>query len=98
MIGALIRRVHQACCLHPHRVRERRDTPAASAVLFFVCDRCGDAVPAIDRTTRERLHALKHGRRVGRGPQPVVSMVALPPASPVPTPRARLARGPQRSV
>lgn len=56
------RRIRQALCAHPHRIRERRDTPDAPQVLHYVCEACGDAVPVIDRATREQLRALRVGR------------------------------------
>jgi hypothetical protein len=62
MIRAFYRRVRQALCAHPHRVRERRDTEVAPKVLHFVCASCGQAVPAITRETVEQLQALRTGR------------------------------------
>ncbi len=61
MTGAWITRLRQALCPHAHRVRERRDTTRAPRVLHFVCVQCGDAVPAITRTTREQLEAIRRG-------------------------------------
>lgn len=63
MIQALITTVHQAVCPHAHRVRERRDTVAADNVLHLVCEACGHAVPALERTTRERQRARRWLRR-----------------------------------
>jgi len=47
-------------CQHPSTYRERRLLHGAP-VMHFVCEACGHAVPAIDRTAGEHHQALQEG-------------------------------------
>jgi hypothetical protein len=47
-------------CGHRHTYRERRELHGAQ-VLHLVCEDCGRAVPAIQRTAREHRLAIKAG-------------------------------------
>jgi len=47
-------------CPHRHTYRERRKLHGAD-VLHLVCEDCGHAVPAIQRTAREHRQAVKAG-------------------------------------
>lgn len=59
----VIFRLLQIClggCRHPHTMRERRSLHGVE-VLHFVCEDCGYAAPAVERT------ALEHQRIVEAG-------------------------------
>ncbi len=47
-------------CSHSHTYRERRKLHGVQ-VMHFVCERCGHATPAVERTAREHRHAVKLG-------------------------------------
>jgi len=47
-------------CRHRHTYRERRPLYGAQ-VLHLVCEDCGHAVPAMQRTAREHRRAVKAG-------------------------------------
>jgi hypothetical protein len=60
---SLLFRVLQVCfggCSHRHTYRERRKLHGIQ-VLHWVCEDCGHAVPAVQRTAREHRHAVKTG-------------------------------------
>jgi hypothetical protein len=59
----VISRVLQFCllgCQHEHTIRERRLRHGVN-VLHFVCESCGYAVPAIDRTAEEDRQIVEKG-------------------------------------
>jgi hypothetical protein len=59
----VIFRVLQTClgmCRHTHTIRERRKLHGVD-VLHLVCENCGYAVPAIERTAREHQRIVKAG-------------------------------------
>ena len=64
-------------CTHPYTYRERRKLHGAQ-VMHFVCERCGHATPAVERTAREHRRAVKVGdrpnTRIVRQPGRVVSV------------------------
>ena len=66
-------------CSHSHTYRERRKLHGVS-VMHFVCERCGHARPAVDRTAREHRRAVKVGdhltARIVRQPAQVVTLDA----------------------
>ena len=47
-------------CSHRHTYRERRPLHRTQ-VLHFVCEDCGYAVPALQRTAKEHRQAVKAG-------------------------------------
>jgi hypothetical protein len=47
-------------CRHRHTYRERRPLHGAQ-VLHLVCEDCGHAVPAIQRTATEHLRVVRMG-------------------------------------
>ena len=47
-------------CSHSHSYRERRKLHGVM-VMHFVCERCGHATPAVERTAREHRRAVKVG-------------------------------------
>ena len=47
-------------CSHSHTYRERRKLHGVQ-VMHFVCERCGHATPAVERTAREHRRAVKVG-------------------------------------
>jgi hypothetical protein len=49
-----------AGCPHHSTYRERRDLHGAN-VMHLVCDECGHAVPAVDRTAEEHKLVLAMG-------------------------------------
>jgi hypothetical protein len=60
---AIILRLLRFClggCRHRHMYRERRSLHGTQ-VLHLVCEDCGHAVPAIQRTAREHQLAVKNG-------------------------------------
>lgn len=64
-------------CTHPHTIRERRKLHGVD-VLHLVCENCGHAVPALQRSAGEhqrmaRLGAVRRGR-AHRAPAAVVEM------------------------
>jgi len=59
IVEILLRFVPGACS-HPHTYRERRKLHGAQ-VMHFVCDWCGHATPAVDRTAREHRRVVKIG-------------------------------------
>ena len=64
-------------CPHAHTYRERRTLHGAQ-VMHFVCEQCGHATPAVDRTAREHRRVVKVGAlpntRVVRQPGHVLSV------------------------
>jgi|RhiMetStandDraft_4_1073278.scaffolds.fasta_scaffold274617_2 hypothetical protein len=78
-MNVFLRLVHLCMggCRHPHTYRERRTLHGAE-VLHFVCEDCGHAVPAIDRTAEEHRHAVAEGAirpiAVRRHPADVVTI------------------------
>jgi len=50
-------------CQHTSRYRERRKLHGLQ-VIHFVCEDCGHAEPAIDRTAKEHRQAVRTGRPV----------------------------------
>lgn len=64
-------------CRHTHTYRERRKLHGVM-VMHFVCEACGHAVPAVERTAREHREAVKVGdpskTRVLRQPGQIVPM------------------------
>jgi hypothetical protein len=65
-----------AGCTHASTYRERR-TLHGLDVLHFVCEDCGHAVPALDRTKEEHEQAIRAGAVVPAHarPQPVRGIV-----------------------
>jgi hypothetical protein len=58
-----ILRLLQFClgaCRHTHTLRERRKLHGVD-VLHFVCENCGYAVPALQRTAREHQQVVEAG-------------------------------------
>ena len=49
-------------CTHQHTYRERRSLHGAP-VMHLVCERCGHATPAMQRTAGEHLEAVRLGKR-----------------------------------
>ena len=49
-------------CSHTYTYRERRKLHGVQ-VMHFVCERCGHAAPAVERTAREHRRAVKVGDR-----------------------------------
>ena len=49
-------------CSHRHTYRERRKLHGVQ-VMHFVCERCGHATPAVERTAREHRRAVQLGDR-----------------------------------
>ena len=47
-------------CFHSHTYRERRKLHGVM-VMHFVCERCGHATPAVERTAREHRRVVKIG-------------------------------------
>jgi hypothetical protein len=73
-------------CSHTHTYRERRKLHGV-LVMHFVCERCGHATPAVERTAREHRRVVKVGDRpTARVVRPssgqVVSMEARPRRKP----------------
>jgi len=64
-------------CRHEHTIRERRPLHGVD-VLHFVCDACGHAVPAIERTAEEHRHIVEAGAikplRLHRAPLGIVNL------------------------
>ena len=59
----VILRMLQNCligCSHPHTIRERRKMYGVD-VLHLVCEDCGHAVPAIQRTPGEHVRMARVG-------------------------------------
>jgi hypothetical protein len=49
-------------CAHRHTVRERRVLKGTTtAVLHFVCEACGHAAPAVDRSLADHRRVVKLG-------------------------------------
>ncbi len=60
---SLLLRVFHFClggCPHRHTFRERRALHGIQ-VLHWVCEECGHAVPAMDRTEQEHLRVVNDG-------------------------------------
>ena len=86
-------------CSHPETYRERREFRGIAGVLHIVCAECGDAWPAIDRTTEEHrrvradgalvqdyYHARLGGRGTLRLDEATLHVVeTLPPDTPYPS-------------
>ncbi|HYN10004.1 MAG TPA: hypothetical protein VES67_21650 [Vicinamibacterales bacterium] len=56
-------RVINAClggCRHRHTYRERRSLHGTE-VMHLVCEDCGYAVPAVNRTAEEHRHVVEEG-------------------------------------
>ena len=53
-------RLLPSTCSHSHTYRERRRLHGVM-VMHFVCERCGHATPAVERTAREHRRAVKVG-------------------------------------
>ena len=47
-------------CPHSHSYRERRELYGVQ-ILHLVCEDCGHAVPALDRTAEEHQHVVQAG-------------------------------------
>ena len=47
-------------CPHSHSYRERRELHGVQ-ILHLVCEDCGHAVPALDRTAEEHQHVVQAG-------------------------------------
>lgn len=64
-------------CTHPYTYRERRKLHGVQ-VMHFVCETCGYAAPAVERTAREHRRVVKVGdrpnTRIVRQPGRVVSV------------------------
>ncbi len=64
-------------CRHENTIRERRPLHGVE-VLHFVCDTCGHAVPAIERTAEEHRHIVEAGAirplRMQRAPMGLVKL------------------------
>ena len=64
-------------CSHRHTYRERR-TLHGTEVMHLVCEDCGNAVPALNRTADEHRHAVEEGAirkaTVKRQPADVVAI------------------------
>jgi hypothetical protein len=75
----LFLRLFPSTCRHAHTYRERRKLHGVM-VMHFVCENCGHAVPAIDRTAKEHREVVKIGdhtnTRVVREPGQVVALNA----------------------
>jgi hypothetical protein len=50
-------------CSHSHTYRERRPLHGVQ-VMHFVCERCGYATPAVERSAREHRRVVKIGDHV----------------------------------
>lgn len=80
-VGAVVRGLLRVClsllgvCPHDGRYRELR-----GGVLHLVCDHCGDAVPAIARSRRERREMAKRFRApvAARAQRVDTTVVAMP--------------------
>jgi hypothetical protein len=72
-----LRRFLPSTCSHTHTYRERRKLHGVQ-VMHFVCERCGHATPAVERSAREHRRVVKVGdrptARVVRQPGHVVTM------------------------
>ncbi len=70
-------RMFPSTCRHAHTYRERRKLHGVQ-VMHFVCENCGYAVPAIDRTAKEHREAVRvanhSNTRLVRQPGQVLSM------------------------
>jgi hypothetical protein len=53
-------RFFPSLCAHEHTYRERRPLHGVE-VMHFVCDRCGHATPAVERTADEHREVVKIG-------------------------------------
>jgi hypothetical protein len=53
-----ILRLLPSTCSHSHTYRERRQLHGVQ-VMHFVCERCGHATPAVERTAKEHRRAVK---------------------------------------
>jgi hypothetical protein len=56
----LFLRIFPVTCRHTHTYRERRRLHGVM-VMHFVCESCGHAAPAMERTAREHREAVKVG-------------------------------------
>jgi hypothetical protein len=59
-MNVIFRLLQSWFCRHPHTFRERRPLNGVE-VLHFVCDTCGRAVPAIERTAEEHRLIVEAG-------------------------------------
>jgi hypothetical protein len=70
-------RIFPSVCRHRHTYRERRKLHGV-LVMHFVCENCGHAVPAMERTAKEHREVVKVGdqsnTRLVRQPGHVVAM------------------------
>jgi hypothetical protein len=75
-----ILRLLQIClggCSHPNTIRERRRLHGVD-VLHFVCEDCGHAAPAIERTALEHQRVVEAGALVlPRAHQVAASIVEI---------------------
>ena len=66
-------------CPHSHSYRERRELHGVQ-ILHLVCEDCGHAVPALDRTAEEHQHVVQAGAlkpyKTRRYPVDVLTMQA----------------------
>ena len=78
-------RIFPSTCRHRHTYRERRKLHGVM-VMHFVCENCGHAVPAMERTAREHREVVKVGdqanTRIVREPGQVVEMNTRPRRKP----------------
>jgi len=76
----VIFRLFQICmggCRHPHTLRERRPLHGVD-VLHFVCEDCGYAAPAVDRTALEHQRIVEAGAvKLPRSHQVATNVVEL---------------------
>jgi hypothetical protein len=73
-------RLLQIClggCRHPHTLRERRLLHGVD-VLHFVCEDCGYAAPAIERTALEHQRVVEAGAvKMPRSHQVAMNVVEM---------------------
>ena len=55
-------RIFPTTCRHAHTYRERRELHGVQ-VMHFVCESCGHAAPAVDRTAEEHQRVVQFGDR-----------------------------------
>ena len=61
-------------CRHPELRREVRTGKGKRDVLYYVCDRCGYAVPAIQRTPSDLAKAKRLKQQVTTRPENVADI------------------------
>lgn len=76
-MNMLSRLLHLFGCPHRNTIRERRSLHGVQ-ILHWVCEDCGHAVPAVDRTAREHREVVRVGAikpaKVHRYPAEVVAI------------------------